>query len=79
MAQRSIYTELATSFISKVEIILHMKIVFKQHIKQYIQCVLVYISNMLILGGGNQAYMMYDVSFDILGSTCFKRRFEIFK
>lgn len=51
-----------TSFICKVEIILHMKVVFKQHIIQYIQCVSIYISNMLkfFLGGGKS--MMPDVS-----------------
>lgn len=39
-------------FYLQVEIILHKKIVFKQHINQYIQGVLVHITNMLKSEGG---------------------------
>lgn len=47
-------------FYLQVEIILHKKIVFKQHIKQYIQCVLVHITNMLKSEGEkNQAWHIF--------------------
>lgn len=48
--QSSIHTELVISYLQG-RTILNMKRVFKQHIKQYIQCVLIYISHMLRFGG----------------------------
>lgn len=38
-------------FYLQVEIILHKELVFKQHINQYIQCVLVHVTNTLKSGG----------------------------
>lgn len=50
-------------FYLQVEIILHKELVFKQHINQYIQCVLAHITNMLKSGGGNEARMTYLLMF----------------
>lgn len=60
-------------FYLQVEIILHKKIAFKQHINQYTQCVLAHITNMLKSGGGvgDRNSSVYDASPDVLGSIRF--------